>query len=405
MDEIALPIVFTGHIDHGKSTLIGRLLFDTGMLKEDRYREVMETSSSLGRETEFAFVLDALQEERERGITIDTTQISFQTEKRKYLIIDAPGHKEFLKNMITGASYAETAVLIVDAQEGIREQTRRHGYLLSMVGIKDVCVAVNKMDLVDYSQEVFAALRTEIERFFAPLPTTVRFVVPIAALSGINVATRDNLTGWYQGPCLLEALDELEFKVFEERPFRFPVQDVYQVGQETIIAGRVESGEVATGSTVLVLPQGRKAKVLEVRKFLKTGIVRGSYGESVGLVMDNPEGVARGSVLADNAATFVTNSFDAHVFWFYGEHAASSPLTVKCATQESPCRMSISRKFDPAEPETSTDNPASIQIGEAAMVRVEATSPLVLEPFSYIPTMGRIVFEKEGVPVGAGIIR
>lgn len=160
MDEIALPIVFTGHIDHGKSTLIGRLLFDTGMLKEDRYREVMETSSSLGRETEFAFVLDALQEERERGITIDTTQISFQTEKRKYLIIDAPGHKEFLKNMITGASYAETAVLIVDAQEGIREQTRRHGYLLSMVGIKDVCVAVNKMDLVDYSQEVFAALRT-----------------------------------------------------------------------------------------------------------------------------------------------------------------------------------------------------------------------------------------------------
>ena len=169
MEEAALPIVITGHIDHGKSTLIGRLLYDTGVLKEDRYREIIQTSSMLGKETEFAFVLDALEEERERGITIDTTQIYFQTPKRKYVIIDAPGHKEFLRNMITGASYAEAAVLIIDAKEGIMEQTKRHAYLLSMVGIKEVCVLINKMDLVGYSKTVFDQIQKDILSFFSAL--------------------------------------------------------------------------------------------------------------------------------------------------------------------------------------------------------------------------------------------
>ncbi len=404
MEEIALPIVITGHIDHGKSTLIGRLLYDTGILKEDRYHEITETSSMLGKHTEFAFVLDALEEEREKGITIDTTQIYFQTQKRKYVIIDAPGHKEFLRNMITGASYAEAAVLIIDANEGIKEQTKRHAYLLSMVGIKDVCVLINKMDLVGYSKDIFDKVVMEIEEFFTAISIKPKFFIPISALSGINVAKKDHTAiTWYDGPCLFEALDGLTFKAFEKRPFRFPVQDVYRIGKETLYVGRIESGEVEPGMNAYIFPKNKPCTIIEIKKFLKNGIKKASYGESIGLVIKDGKPIKRGHVITGTDDIQVSRQFDANLFWFYGEYKKGDNITIKCTTQESPCTMEIKEKFDPATMDRK-EKSDSLEIGEVARVRIKIRKPLAVDAFSYIPEMGRFIIEKDGVPVGGGII-
>ncbi len=404
MEQIALPIVITGHIDHGKSTLIGRLLYDTGILKEDRFQEITVTSEGLGRETEFAFALDALEEEREQGITIDTTQIYFQTPKRRYVIIDAPGHKEFLRNMITGASYAEAAVLIIDANEGIQEQTKRHAYLLSLVGLKEFCVVVNKMDLVNFSQDIFDKTVTEITSFFAPLNMTPRFFVPISALAGINIIRNDPQLSWYTGPSLTEALDLFEHRAFEQRPFRFPVQDVYEVDGETIVAGRVESGEVTRGMNLFANPGAEEVRVAEIKEFLKTGVTRAQYGESIGLILEGTTSITRGTVLSGSSDVRTTTSFVANIFWFYGQYNAGDPIELKCTTEESPCTLEIQERFDPATMDRKTEGLDRLELGEAARVIVHTEKPMVIDPFAYIPEMGRFILEKNGIPVGGGII-
>jgi sulfate adenylyltransferase subunit 1 len=404
MEEVALPIVITGHVDHGKSTLIGRLLYDTGVLKEDRYREITQTSSMLGKETEFAFVLDALEEERERGITIDTTQIYFQTPKRKYVIIDAPGHKEFLRNMITGASYAEAAVLIIDAKEGVREQTKRHAYLLSLVGIRQVTVVINKMDLVEFSEKIFEEVKKDIGQFFSNLSIRLKTFIPISALSGINVAKRDTTMPWYQGPSLLESLDALDYKTFQERPFRFPVQDIYQIEGEEIAVGRIESGEAIKGMEVFILPGGKKETIREIKKFMKKDSEKASYGESIGLVLESNGSIRRGNILSGSRDAIITGSFDAHVFWFEGTYDENEKLKFKCTTQESDCRMILYEKFDPATMDKEVNRSNRLEIGEVAKVKISAERKVVVDPFSYIPEMGRFVLEKEGRPVAGGII-
>jgi len=404
MEEIALPIVITGHIDHGKSTLIGRLLYDTGILKEDRYQEILTTSSDLGKVTEFAFVLDALEEERRKGITIDTTQIYFHTKKRQYVIIDAPGHKEFLRNMITGASYAEAAVLIIDANEGIMEQTKRHAYLLSMVGIKDICVLINKMDLVGYSKDVYDQVVSGIKSFFAPLGIEPKFFIPMSALAGVNVAKRDPSVEWYNGPCMFEALDELDFKAFEKRPFRFPVQDVYAVDGVSIIAGRIESGEVTEGMDAFLLPQGTPHKIKEIRKYLSKDVQKAVYGDSIGLVVEGAPEIKRGDILSGTKDSKITDTIEANLFWFYDIYSAKDSLKIRFATQETPCTVEIHEKFDPATMDRRTDGLDTLEVGEVAKVTIKTEKPVVIDPFSYIPEMGRFIIEKRGVPVGGGIV-
>ena len=404
MEEIALPIVITGHVDHGKSTLIGRLLYDTGILKEDRYQEVQTTSSELGKTTEFAFVLDALEEEREKGITIDTTQIYFHTQKRKYVIIDAPGHKEFLRNMITGASYADAAVLIIDANEGIMEQTKRHAYLLSMVGIKDICVLINKMDLVGYSKEIYEKVVAGIKAFFSPLNIEPKFFIPMSALAGVNVAKRDPSVEWYTGPCLFEALDELDFKAFEERPFRFPVQDVYDTEGVSIVAGRIESGEVDSGMTAYLLPEGKSVVIKEIRKFMENDLKKAVYGDSIGLIVEGASGIKRGDVLSGTNDSKITKSVDANLFWFYDSYTGKDNLKIRFATQETACSVTVHEKFDPATMDKKTEGLDRLEVGEVAKVTIQTDDPLVIDNFSYIPEMGRFIVEKNGVPVGGGIV-
>ena len=262
MEREHLKLVIVGHVDHGKSTLIGRLFFDTDSLPKEKIEEVKQICEALGKELEFAYVMDHLEEERSQGITIDTAQTFFKTEKRDYVIIDAPGHREFTKNMITGASQAEAAILIVDASEGVREQTRRHAYILGMLGLKQVIVAVNKMDLVDYSENVFNEVSKQTTDFLERIGIAPTYIIPISAKEGDNVAKASDRMKWYTGPTILQALDT--FKKTEKRdenPLRFAVQDVYNIDGKRIIVGRVEAGTLRVGDNIIVLPTGEETTV------------------------------------------------------------------------------------------------------------------------------------------------
>src|ERR1700680_3622176 len=239
-------IVIVGHVDHGKSTLVGRLLHETGSLPEGKLEMLKAVSARRGMQFEWSFLLDALQTERDQGITIDTTQIRFRTRSRDVVLIDAPGHAEFLRNMITGASPADGAVLIIDALEGVRDQTRRHGYLLHLLGIKQVAVVVNKMDRVDFSAARFAEIRDEISAHLTALGCTPSAVIPISARDGDGVAERTRRTRWYDGPTVVEALDALEpARPLEQLALRLPGEGVSKFVDRRIVAGRIESGSLS----------------------------------------------------------------------------------------------------------------------------------------------------------------
>src|SRR5665647_1234698 len=246
-------IVIVGHVDHGKSTLVGRLLHETGSLPEGKLEMLKAVSARRGMPFEWSFLLDALQTERDQGITIDTTQIRFRTGSRDIVLIDAPGHAEFLRNMITGASQADGAVLIIDALEGVRDQTRRHGYLLHLLGVKQVAVVVNKMDRVDFSAARFKEISDEISAHLTGLGVTPSAVIPISARDGDGVTPRPVRIGWYKGPTVVEALDALQpARPLEQLALRLPVQAIYKFDDRRIVAGRIESGRLAAGDEIVI---------------------------------------------------------------------------------------------------------------------------------------------------------
>src|SRR2546427_6068636 len=219
-----LKIVIVGHVDHGKSTLVGRLFHDTGSLPEGKFEKIKASCEKRGMPFEWAFLMDGLQAERDQNITIDTAQIWFRTAKRQYVIIDAPGHKEFLKNMVTGAANAQAALLLIDANEGVQEQSRRHGFLLSLLGIHQIAVLVNKMDLKSYSDKVFKAIEEEYRAFLTKLGVTPKLFIPVAAAHGDNVAKKSLNMPWYNGPTVLEALDQFPVATPQQNlPLRFPI--------------------------------------------------------------------------------------------------------------------------------------------------------------------------------------
>src|SRR6185369_15768837 len=258
-------IVIVGHVDHGKSTLVGRLLHETGSLPEGKLEMLKAVSARRGMPFEWSFLLDALQTERDQGITIDTTQIRFRTGSREVVLIDAPGHAEFLRNMITGASQADGALLIIDALEGVRDQTRRHGYLLHLLGIKQVAVVVNKMDRVDFSAARFAEIRDEITQHLTGLGVAPLAVIPISARDGDGVAERGTRSPWYLGPTVTEALDRLQpAQPLEQLALRLPVQAIYKFDDRRIIAGRIESGRLNAGDEIVIMPVGKIARVKTV---------------------------------------------------------------------------------------------------------------------------------------------
>ncbi len=405
-EERALPIVIVGHVDHGKSTLIGRLLYDTGCLPPDKFSEIERSSEMLGKRVEFAFVMDCLEEERSRGITIDTTQTFFKTSKRRYVIIDAPGHKEFLKNMITGTSQAEGALLIIDSFEGIRDQTRRHAYILSMLGLKQTCVLLNKIDLINYSQDHFLKLKETVTDFLERLNIHPTFILPISAIHGDNVATPSEKISWFNGPTVLQALDTFKELKVEEKPLRFPIQDIYLMDGQKILVGRVEAGHLVRGEEIYLLPQKKKVVAKGIKKFITDDIAMADFEESIGIYLKGRHRVKRGQILAGDLSCIISDRIQANIFWMgHTSYLMGEPLLFRCVTQEVPCRIEkIYKKFDPASLEVIEEDATSIGGAEVATIMIQLEDQVVVDPFNDIPEMGRFVLEKEGIPAAGGII-
>ena len=334
-----LKIVFVGHVDHGKSTIIGRLLYETHSLPQGIIDKVQRIADETGKNFEYAYLLDAFAEERQQGITIDMTQIQFSTDKRDYLIIDAPGHKEFLKNMISGAANANVAFLVIDAQAGVQEQSRRHAYLLSLLGINQIFVLVNKMDLVAYSQERFNEVTSAMEEFLKPLNVKPAAYIPISGFLGDNViATSDNLS-WYNGNTLIDTLDFITAdEGLSKRPLRLPIQDVYKFDERRIVAGRIEAGALEVGDTITIYPEGRKTQIIEIASWLpKDRRTTAQAGESVGIIVKDEFFNKRGELITkdQDTAPNISNRLRASIFWL-----GKTPLTIgkkyklKLATSE-----------------------------------------------------------------------
>lgn len=342
-----MNIVIGGHVDHGKSTVVGRLLADTGSLPEGKLEAVKALCERTAKPFEYAFLLDALKDEQAQGITIDAARVFFNTAKRHYIIIDAPGHIEFLKNMITGASRAEAALLVIDAKEGVQENSRRHGYMMSMLGIKQLAILVNKMDLVQYSQAHFNGIVKEYSAFLAQIGVHPACFIPAAGREGDNIATRSAAMPWYDGPTVLEALDQFHTeRPALDKPFRMPVQDVYkftaQGDDRRIVSGTIETGVVRVGDEVVFYPSGKKSRVKTIEAFNRPPQVEAFAGQAAGFTLAEQIYVSRGEIatVAGQDKPEVTTRIRVSLFWL-----GKSPLVkkrdymLKVGTARVPCRL------------------------------------------------------------------
>lgn len=406
-----LKFVAVGHVDHGKSTLIGRLLYDTGSLPPDKMDEVRRFSESADGVPEFAFVMDHLEEERQKRITIDTAQIFFKTDKREYTIIDAPGHKQFLKNMITGSTQAQAALLLVDVKEGLREQTHRHSYLLSLLGIKQLVVVINKMDLIEYSLQGFTDISNAITARLNELGLKPLAVIPISARLGDNVATKSRNISWYAGPTLLEALDELQpTSNLQQKYLRLPIQDTYEIEDEKVLVGRIASGSLNIGQSVMLQPSGELTSIKAIRKWPNNPDSVGP-GESIGLVLaddnifDSP--AQRGNIICSvDDSPDISNQLTATVFWMNPRplHKGDT-LIFKCATQQVPCRVSrINDRLNSSTLEIIEPNADKLQDTEVARLILQMEHDICTDPFEQIPELGRFVLMRDNDTVAGGII-
>ena len=426
-----LRVVFVGHVDHGKSTLIGRILHDTGSLPEGKIEEIKKACAAEGMEFEFAFLLDALLEEQKQNVTIDTTEIPFRTARRRYAIIDAPGHKEFLKNMITGASRADAAILVIGADEGVREQSRRHGYLLSMLGIRNLIVVVNKMDLVGYSEKRFREIEQDYRKFLQQLGLNAHTFIPASASEGENVARSSMKMKWYCAANVLEALDLLEPQKSDvDLPLRFCVQDVYRFDGRRIIAGRIETGTLRVGDELIFSPANKSSVVATIERWPQVILsgVEGSRrasstvtqrdsstspgmtvvaGDSIGITLAEQIFVERGYVASHQNETPVeTNRFHADLFWIVRE-----PLRIghfydlRLATQEVKCQIvSIEQVMDSSTLEKTSDAREQLQRNEIGRLAIQTRGPLVIDNYDRVPNLGRFVIVDDGKICGGSTI-
>ncbi len=407
-----LKFVTVGHVDHGKSTLIGRLLYDTNSLPPDKMEEVRRASDGPEGVPEFAFVMDHLEEERQNRVTIDTAQIFFKTARRDYTIIDAPGHKQFLKNMITGSTQAEAAVLLVDAQEGLREQTHRHAYMLSLLGIKQVLVVINKMDLVDYSQEHFEELKEKITARLQQFDIDVSpdMTIPISARLGDNVAMRSSNLSWCTGMTLLEALDQLQpAGTAEDAVLRLPIQDMYDVDGEKVLVGRIASGTIKTGQEVIFHPSGKSAVIAGIRK-LGENPHNAVAGESIGVVLKNNQTykvLKRGEVACpvDNSPN-VSNTLVATVFWMNGQPLRKNEtIDFKCATQQVECKVQkISDRLNSSTLDVIAEDADELRETEVSKLTLKLSCYVSTDRFEEVAEMGRFVLMRDNDVVGGGVL-
>ena len=403
--EKYMNIVIVGHVDHGKSTLIGRLLYDTKSVPESIMDEIKKVCEELGRNVEFAYLLDSLEEEREQSVTIDTTQIFFKTPMREYTIIDAPGHKEFLKNMITGASLAEAAILIVDAKEGVQEQTKRHAYILSMLGLKQVIVVINKMDLVGYDEKVFIRVKDDVLGFLEKIGINPGYVIPISSMKGDNVATKSGSMPWYNGITILDALDT--FKTgpgMSEKPMRFPVQDVYKTEDKRILVGRVEAGRLKEGDEITFLPSGKKTRIKSVEIWNQQR-KEAEAGESIGITLEEPLFIERGEVACSGTLPEASDRIRASLFWMSNAPISlNEKVILKCTTQEVPCFIeSIDKKMNSSTLEIIEKAGSELNETEIGNVIIKTEKQVITENFNDIEALGRFVIVRNENTAAGGI--
>lgn len=402
-----IRIVIVGHVDHGKSTLVGRLLHETGSLPDGKLEMLQAVSARRGMPFEWSFLLDALQTERDQGITIDTTQIRFRTPSRDVVLIDAPGHAEFLRNMITGASQADAAVLIIDALEGVRDQTRRHGYLLHLLGIRQVAVVVNKMDRVGYDAARFRAIADEIATHLQSLGVTPAAIVPISARDGDGVAHRTPNIAWHDGPTVVEALDTLTpARALDELPLRLPVQAIYKFDDRRIVAGRIEAGHLGAGDEIVILPAGKIAKVKSVEGWPQTPVLaRQGAGRSVGITLDRELFLERGDVIAHvDAAPRDTRRLRARIFWLHeAPLETGASVLVRIGTLETRATVAaIEKAVDPGD--LASVEAQAIARNHVGEIDLSLARPVAADTAQDNPRTGRLVIEINGRIAGGGLV-
>lgn len=393
-----MNIAFIGHVDHGKSTLIGRLLYDTNSIPKEKIEEIKRTCKELGLEFEFAFVCDALEEERKNRMTIESAYTFFKSGKREYQIIDAPGHKEFLKNMITGVSQADLAILIVDVKEGVKQQTKRHAYLLKLLGIQNVIVVINKMDLVNFKKEHFEKVKKEILEYLEKIDIKPISVIPISAYYGDNVVKKSERMNWYKGKTLLEELNSFELKQ-EFSDLRLIIQDFYQKNSEKIYFAILISGSLEKNETVYSYPKGEKIKIIKIFDG-ENEVEKINAKKSIGIVVDKE--IERGNVLVKQTKPLIKNEIVCPIFCIIDKIEEGKEYVLKCFTQETKCKIEkIIEKIDVETLEKTKDN--KIDESEIGIVKIKFENPIVLEPFYKVKELGRFVILKNGKIVAGGI--
>ena len=402
-----LKIVIVGHVDHGKSSLVGRIFHDTGSLPDGKYDAIAKMCEKRGMPFEYSFLMDALQAERDQGITIDTSQIWFKTQKRDYVIIDAPGHKEFLKNMISGAASSEAALLVIDAKEGVREQSKRHGYLLHLLGVRQIAVAVNKMDLVGYSEVRFKEIEKEFTNYLKDIGVTPTYIIPISAREGDLITQKSANMPWYKGPSVVEALDLfVASPLLHQQALRFPVQDVYKFDERRIIAGRIEAGSLKVGDELLFSPTNKIARVASIEAWPEKGhITTASAGQSVGITLDEQIFVERGNMISQRkSAPMLSNVFKAKLFWLGKEPlACGKRYKLKITTGEWIVEVKDIEKIVNTD-DLSQSKEKTVERGAVAEVVLKVKGLIPLDDYINNVRTGRFVLLEEYHPVGGGII-
>jgi bifunctional enzyme CysN/CysC len=408
-----MHIVVTGHVDHGKSTIVGRLLADTGSLPDGRLESVRATCERNAKPFEYAFLLDALKEEQAQGITIDASRVFFTSSRRPYAIIDTPGHIEFVKNMVTGASRAEAALLVVDAAEGMQENSRRHGYLLGILGIRQILVLINKMDLVGFRQDIFDTVVEQCRGFLSRIGIHAAGFVPVSGRTGDNVAVRSSSMPWYGGPTVLEGLDGLMGSTSGvERPFRMPVQGVYkftsQHDQRRIVAGSIEAGRIGVGQELAFYPSGKRARVRSIEGFNRPPEIEAAAPRAIGFTLEDQVFVTRGEIASrvDEAPPLVATRIRASIFWL-----GRFPLVTgkdygfKLGTARVTARVEAIETVVNAASLSSAQGVAKVERHEAGDCVLALSAPVAFDRAEDASATGRFVIVDEYDISGGGIVR
>lgn len=410
-----LNLVFIGHVDSGKSTTVGRVLYETGAISEQVIKKHREEAERLGKATfEFAFVMDSLKEERERGVTIDVAHREFNTKKYYFTIIDAPGHRDFVKNMITGTSQADAALLVISAKDGVQPQTREHAFLAKVLGINQIVVGINKMDTVDYKEDVYKKVKEDVIKLLGPVgyKTADILFIPYSAYTGENVAKKSDKMPWWNGPTLVESFDTFVVpKKLLDKSLRLPIQDVYNIkGHGTVPVGRVETGVMKPGEKIVFMPSGKTAEVKSIEMHHKP-LTEATPGDNVGF---NVKGVEakdiknRGEVVGPtNSPPTVAKEFTAQLVVINHPTVLAvgyTPVFHIHTAQFAGKVVEIIEKKDPKSGQTLEKNPKFIKTGDIAIVRIQPTMPVVIEKFQEFPPLGRFAVRDMGQTVAAGVV-